>query len=86
MLGEAGFDPVYGARPLRRVIQTQLENRLAKEILSGAFASGDTVDIDFVDGDLTFTEINTEKVAWCPGGGYTAFIQEACSPVWNNPN
>jgi len=57
VLGEAGFDPVYGARPLRRVIQTQLENQLAKEILSGAFAAGDTIKIDIRDGAISFTEI-----------------------------
>ena len=42
-LGEAGFDPVYGARPLRRAIQTHLETPLAKELLAGRFAAGDTV-------------------------------------------
>ena len=57
VLGEAGFDPVYGARPLRRVIQTQLENQLAKEILSGAFAAGDTIKIDIREGAISFTEI-----------------------------
>ena len=56
MLGEAGFDPVYGARPLRRAIQQHLENRLAKEILKGEFTAGDTVAIDFQDGELQFTE------------------------------
>ena len=56
MLGEAGFDPVYGARPLRRAIQQHLENRLAKEILKGEFTAGDTIAIDFQDGDLQFTE------------------------------
>ena len=57
MLGEAGFDPVYGARPLRRAIQNHLENRLAKEILSGEFAAGDTVQIDWHDDELRFTEL-----------------------------
>ncbi len=57
MLGEAGFDPVYGARPLRRAIQNHLENRLAKEILAGEFAAGDTVQIDWRDGELQFTEL-----------------------------
>ena len=56
MLGEAGFDPVYGARPLRRAIQQHLENRLAKEILKGEFTAGDTVAIDFQDDELQFTE------------------------------
>lgn len=57
MLGEAGFDPVYGARPLRRAIQNHLENRLAKEILAGEFAAGDTIQIDWSDGELQFTEL-----------------------------
>jgi len=59
MLGEAGFDPVYGARPLRRAIQTHLENRLAKEILGGEFAAGDTIEIDWRDDELQFTEIGS---------------------------
>ena len=56
MLGESGFDPVYGARPLRRAIQQHLENRLAREILKGEFSPGDKVAIDFADGELQFTE------------------------------
>ncbi len=48
-LGEAGFDPVYGARPLKRAIQQQLENPLAQEILAGHFTAGDTIRVD-VDG------------------------------------
>ena len=53
-LAEAGFDPVYGARPLKRAIQNQLETPLAKEILSGNFAAGETVVIDVKDGELVF--------------------------------
>ena len=49
-LGEAGFDPVYGARPLKRAIQQQLENPLAQEILAGRFHPGQMVGVD-VDGD-----------------------------------
>ena len=45
-LGEAGFDPVYGARPLKRAIQQQLENPLARDILSGFYAPGDVVKVD----------------------------------------
>ena len=44
-LGEAGFDPVYGARPLKRAIQQQLENPLAEAILAGRFGSGDTIRV-----------------------------------------
>ena len=54
LLGEAGFDPVYGARPLKRAIQHQLENPLAQRILRGEFAPGDTVHVGARDGQLTF--------------------------------
>ena len=53
-LGEAGFDPVYGARPLKRAIQHQVENPLAQALLSGQFGSGDTVHVDADAGGLTF--------------------------------
>ncbi len=46
LLGEAGFDPVYGARPMKRTIQQQLENPLAQAILSAQFSSGDTIAVD----------------------------------------
>ena len=54
LLGEAGFDPVYGARPLKRAIQQQLENPLANRILSGEFGQGDTVTVDAKGGMLVF--------------------------------
>jgi ATP-dependent Clp protease ATP-binding subunit ClpB len=54
LLGEAGFDPVYGARPLKRAIQQQLENPLANKILSGEFGQGDTVIVDAEGGTLVF--------------------------------
>ncbi len=53
-LGEAGFDPVYGARPLKRAIQQQVENPLAERILRGEFSPGDTVTVDGRDGQLLF--------------------------------
>jgi ATP-dependent Clp protease ATP-binding subunit ClpB len=53
-LAEAGFDPVYGARPLKRAIQTRIENPLAQEILKGAFRPGDTIEADIADGELVF--------------------------------
>jgi ATP-dependent Clp protease ATP-binding subunit ClpB len=55
LLGEAGFDPVYGARPLKRAIQSQLENPLAQEILAGRFGPGSTVKVDASEGQLVFT-------------------------------
>ena len=54
LLGNAGFDPVYGARPLKRAIQEHLENPLAREILAGRFAAGDTVRVDAEGGKLVF--------------------------------
>ncbi len=54
LLGNVGFDPVYGARPLKRAIQAQLENPLAQKILAGEFASGDTIAVDASGGTLAF--------------------------------
>lgn len=54
-IGEAGFDPVYGARPLRRAIQHQIENPLAQALLSGKFQSGDTIHIDTDGQAFTFS-------------------------------
>ena len=54
LLGNVGFDPVYGARPLKRAIQQQLENPLAQAILSGRFGSGDVVRVDADAGRLIF--------------------------------
>jgi ATP-dependent Clp protease ATP-binding subunit ClpB len=54
-LAEAGFDPVYGARPLKRAIQQQLENPLAQRILAGDFGPGDTIEVSAPDvGSLSF--------------------------------
>jgi ATP-dependent Clp protease ATP-binding subunit ClpB len=55
-LAQAGYDPIYGARPLKRAIQSQLENPLAREILDGHFAAGDTVAVDALDGRLHFSK------------------------------
>jgi ATP-dependent Clp protease ATP-binding subunit ClpB len=58
-LAEAGFDPVYGARPLKRSIQTLVENPLAKRILAGEFGAGDTIRVDLegeVSVDLGFAK------------------------------
>ena len=53
-LAEAGYDPVYGARPLKRAIQTRVENPLANLILNGSFAAGDTVVVDAGPSGLVF--------------------------------
>ncbi|MCC7096869.1 MAG: ATP-dependent chaperone ClpB [Thermomonas sp.] len=54
LLGNVGFDPVYGARPLKRAIQQQLENPLAQEILAGRFGNGDMVRVEAEGGKLVF--------------------------------
>jgi ATP-dependent Clp protease ATP-binding subunit ClpB len=57
-LGEMGFDPVYGARPLKRAIQTVLETPLAQAILEGRFAAGIEILVDLDDfGAYTFNKI-----------------------------
>ena len=53
-LVEEGYDPVYGARPLKRVIQKRIENPLATSLLGGAFGPGQTLSVDCVDGDFSF--------------------------------
>ncbi|MFQ6004551.1 MAG: ATP-dependent chaperone ClpB [Woeseia sp.] len=53
-LAEAGFDPVYGARPLRRAVQQQVENPLAQEILQGKFRPGDVIAVDVKADELEF--------------------------------
>ena len=55
LLGEAGFDPVYGARPLKRAIQQQIENPLAQQLLQGRYAPGDRIRVSVGDdGRLSF--------------------------------
>lgn len=55
-LAEAGFDPIFGARPLKRAIQAQIENPLAKQILEGRFAAKDTIKVDRRNGTMVFTK------------------------------
>jgi ATP-dependent Clp protease ATP-binding subunit ClpB len=54
ILANIGFDPVYGARPLKRAVQQQLENPLAQQLLSGVYASGDTISVGAEGGHLVF--------------------------------
>ncbi|HWH93422.1 MAG TPA: AAA family ATPase, partial [Baekduia sp.] len=56
LLGDLGYDPTYGARPLKRVIQKRLVDPLALAILEGRFREGDTVRVDAADGELTFAK------------------------------
>ncbi len=53
-LAEKGFDPVYGARPLKRSVQQKLENPLAQSLLTGTFKPGDTIHVEYADGQLVF--------------------------------
>lgn len=64
---QVGYDPVYGARPLKRAIQRELENPIATKLLESAFVEGDTIVVDYTDGSLVFnrdqaTPVNTNKV------------------------
>ncbi|MCB0920156.1 MAG: ATP-dependent Clp protease ATP-binding subunit, partial [Actinobacteria bacterium] len=61
-LGEDGFDPVFGARPLRRVIQNQIEDPLSDAVLQEHYTEGDTVRVDYVDGEVTFAREAGEAV------------------------
>ena len=66
LLGNLGYDPTYGARPLKRVIQRQLVDKLALRLLEGEFADGDRVEVDAADGELVFSKAaaaSTEKAA-----------------------
>jgi ATP-dependent Clp protease ATP-binding subunit ClpB len=56
LLGDMGYDPTYGARPLRRVIQKQLTDRLALALLEGKLREGDDVTVGARDGELVFDE------------------------------
>ncbi|PJK00524.1 ATP-dependent chaperone ClpB [Lysobacteraceae bacterium NML91-0213] len=56
LLGNVGFDPVYGARPLKRAVQQALENPLAQKILAGEFSAGDTIRVDAEAGALVFAK------------------------------
>jgi ATP-dependent Clp protease ATP-binding subunit ClpB len=55
-LAETGWDPTYGARPLKRSLQRLVENPLAMRLLEGEFAEGDTIRVDVADGELTFAK------------------------------
>lgn len=54
-IASAGFDPVYGARPLKRAIQSEIENPLAREILAGNFIAKDTITVDVKSGKIVFS-------------------------------
>ena len=52
-IGKAGFDPLYGARPLKRAIQQEIENPVAKLVLEGRFGPKDVIPVDFKNGKFT---------------------------------
>jgi ATP-dependent Clp protease ATP-binding subunit ClpB len=64
LLAEAGWDPTYGARPLKRALQRLVENPLAQRLLEGAFAEGDTIRVDAENGELVFER--AERTAPAP--------------------
>jgi ATP-dependent Clp protease ATP-binding subunit ClpB len=63
LIGNLGYDPTYGARPLKRVIQKQLIDKLAMRILEGEFGGGDTVEVDAADGELVFAKAASAPAA-----------------------
>ena len=62
-LAKVGFDPVYGARPLKRAIQSEIENPLARSILQGGFAPKDTILVDYRGGKMTFDKAQAKAAA-----------------------
>jgi ATP-dependent Clp protease ATP-binding subunit ClpB len=66
-LAEAGWDPTYGARPLKRAIQRLVENPLALRLLDGEFSDGDTVRVDAADGELLFAKLEAAEPATVSG-------------------
>jgi ATP-dependent Clp protease ATP-binding subunit ClpB len=63
LLGNLGYDPTYGARPLKRVVQKQLVDKLALKLLEGEFVEGDTVEVDAADGELAFAKAGAAEPA-----------------------
>ncbi|MEO8541149.1 MAG: AAA family ATPase [bacterium] len=64
-----GYDPAFGARPLRRTVQRRIENELAKRVLGGEFEAGDKVTVDFVEGSFVFRSEAGASTAELPDGG-----------------
>ncbi len=63
LIGNLGYDPTYGARPLKRVIQKRLVDPLALAILEGRFVAGDTVRVEAADGELTLERVTAQAAA-----------------------
>jgi len=82
-LGNVGYDPVYGARPLKRALQQYLENPLDEKILDGTFGPGDTIQVDVADGQLVFSARPTETAAEVKvGSGSPDRSRSADALVW----
>jgi len=62
-LARIGYDPVYGARPLRRILQKEILDSLAIKLIEGVFKEGDTVEVDFKDGKIIFERIVLAETA-----------------------
>jgi ATP-dependent Clp protease ATP-binding subunit ClpC len=62
-LGEKGYDPAFGARPLRRVIEREVEDPLSDALLNGKFRSGETIKIDYQDGKVVLEKIALQSAA-----------------------
>ena len=60
-LAERGYDPLFGARPLKRIIQSELENPLARAIIAGKINEGENITVDKADGGLTFKKSGGKK-------------------------
>jgi ATP-dependent Clp protease ATP-binding subunit ClpB len=65
-LAEVGYDPVYGARPLKRAIQRELETQIAKSILRGEFTEGDTIAVAVENERLSFKRLEVPHLAVSP--------------------
>jgi len=63
VIAEAGWDPAYGARPLKRALQRLVENPLALRLLEGDFDEGDTIRVDAQNGELAFTKAPVAEAA-----------------------
>jgi len=69
LLGDMGYDPTYGARPLKRVMQKHLVNPLAIGLLQGDYAAGDTITVDAADGELRFERARRRSGDEAPTAG-----------------
>ena len=63
LIAEAGWDPAYGARPLKRALQRLVENPLAQRLLAGDFAGSDAIRVDVAEDELTFEPVDTAQPA-----------------------